>query len=142
MNEPIDHDALAAGVLRAKPVLFGKLARACDVDEDGARAALREVIRFLDLCAQAGHPLTPSPRVDDAWHEFVLCTREYDAFCREHFGRFVHHDPGGSEEDNRRQFQLTLRAYALRFGDPDPAFWGAAATNVPSANCGGCESPE
>jgi hypothetical protein len=30
---------------------------------------------------------------DDLWHEFILCTRNYDAFCRRAFGRFVHHTP-------------------------------------------------
>jgi hypothetical protein len=44
----------------------------------------------------------PSQVVDDLWHEFILFTRNYDAFCRGAFGRFLHHTPavavGGSEK--------------------------------------------
>jgi len=35
----------------------------------------------------------PSQAVDDLWHEFILCTRDYEAFCRRAFGRFLHHTP-------------------------------------------------
>ena len=35
----------------------------------------------------------PSQVVDDLWHEFILYTREYQAFCRKAFGGFLHHSP-------------------------------------------------
>jgi len=35
----------------------------------------------------------PSQVVDELWHEFILYTRHYDAFCRHAFGRFLHHTP-------------------------------------------------
>ncbi len=35
----------------------------------------------------------PSKVVDDAWHEFLLFTRNYGAFCIEALGRFLHHTP-------------------------------------------------
>ena len=35
----------------------------------------------------------PSQAVDDLWHEFILYTRHYDAFCKQAFGRFLHHTP-------------------------------------------------
>ncbi|MDG5978301.1 hypothetical protein H010_23830 [Hydrogenophaga taeniospiralis CCUG 15921] len=35
----------------------------------------------------------PSQVVDDLWHEFILYTKNYDAFCRQAFGRFLHHTP-------------------------------------------------
>lgn len=35
----------------------------------------------------------PSKAVDDAWHEFILMTRDYQAFCRHAFGRYLHHAP-------------------------------------------------
>lgn len=35
----------------------------------------------------------PSQIVDDLWHEFILYTREYDAFCRRALGKFMHHTP-------------------------------------------------
>lgn len=46
----------------------------------------------------------PSQVVDDLWHEFILFTREYAAFCQVAFGRFLHHTPavklGGASHDN------------------------------------------
>lgn len=35
----------------------------------------------------------PSQAVDDLWHEFILYTKAYDAFCQNAFGRFLHHTP-------------------------------------------------
>jgi len=35
----------------------------------------------------------PSQIADDLWHEFILFTKNYDAFCRRAFGGFLHHTP-------------------------------------------------
>ncbi len=35
----------------------------------------------------------PSQVVDDAWHAFILFTRNYQQFCKKAFGRFLHHTP-------------------------------------------------
>ena len=35
----------------------------------------------------------PSQVADDLWHEFILHTRSYEVFCRQAFGRFLHHTP-------------------------------------------------
>jgi hypothetical protein len=35
----------------------------------------------------------PSQVVDDAWHEFILFTRQYQQFCERGLGRFLHHTP-------------------------------------------------
>jgi len=35
----------------------------------------------------------PSQVADELWHEFILHTRNYDAFCRRAFGKFLHHTP-------------------------------------------------
>jgi hypothetical protein len=39
------------------------------------------------------HVAMPSQVVDDLWHEFILHTKNYDAFCSRAFGRFMHHTP-------------------------------------------------
>lgn len=60
------------------------------------RGAVLEGLRewFL-LCQVAGGKLIgmPSKAVDAAWHEFILMTREYTAFCDGAFGRYLHHTP-------------------------------------------------
>lgn len=35
----------------------------------------------------------PSQVADELWHEFILYTKNYDEFCRQAFGRFLHHTP-------------------------------------------------
>lgn len=50
---------------------------------------------YFHICSKAGRRMVamPSQVVDDAWHEFILFTRQYDRFCRHAFGRFLHHTP-------------------------------------------------
>jgi len=45
----------------------------------------------------------PSQVVDDLWHEFILYTRHYDAFCRKAFGGFLHHAPAVVLSSNRQK---------------------------------------
>lgn len=45
----------------------------------------------------------PSQLADELWHEFILYTKNYEAFCRKAFGRFLHHTPAvvlGPERQN------------------------------------------
>jgi hypothetical protein len=35
----------------------------------------------------------PSQVADDLWHEFILYTKNYQQFCQQAFGRFLHHTP-------------------------------------------------
>lgn len=43
--------------------------------------------------AQGRFVAMPSKAVDAMWHEFILHTRAYEAFCRKSFGRMLHHTP-------------------------------------------------
>jgi hypothetical protein len=38
----------------------------------------------------------PSQAVDEAWHEMILMTRHYTAFCERAFGRYLHHNPNST----------------------------------------------
>lgn len=68
----------------------------CLDTEGGAlvEAATRQWFRIL-----ARRPIDrlrlsmPSTLADDMWHEFLLHTRDYAAFCDTAFGRFLHHVP-------------------------------------------------
>lgn len=35
----------------------------------------------------------PSQVVDDLWHEFILFTKQYQRFCKESLGKYLHHVP-------------------------------------------------
>jgi hypothetical protein len=56
---------------------------------------LRGLRDWFQVCLVArGHFVSmPSRVVDDAWHAFILDTEVYERFCREAFGRFLHHKP-------------------------------------------------
>lgn len=50
--------------------------------------------RFMQLIIEnPGSEFTPSEAVDEYWHTFILDTREYQRFCDEVVGHFVHHVP-------------------------------------------------
>ena len=50
---------------------------------------------YFHLCNTAGQRMVamPSQAVDDAWHEFILFTRQYEQFCRNVFGRWLLRQP-------------------------------------------------
>lgn len=136
-----DVGTLAADVLRQNDVLYEKITATLECVRDEVQIAFEEVLRFLFLVASHDSgQLTPSHRVDLVWHEFILCTRVYDEFCETHFGRMIHHHPGGERERHRRQYEETLRLYKHFFGQPHQRFWPDARSRLTGANCGACET--
>lgn len=94
---------------------------------------IEEYKRFVYLAMTAGHPVTPSPDVDEAWHLHLTYTRSYwERFVPQVLGRALHHEPtrGGSAE--RANFvdwyARTLESYRAAFGAEPPAeIWPAPA---------------
>lgn len=63
-------------------------------EPEQARALFEEVKKYLLLSRHLRKPLPMSSAlVDAAWHQFVLFTREYEAFCQSCLGSFFHHVP-------------------------------------------------
>ncbi len=74
------------------------------------------------LLANGGMVAMPSKIVDEAWHEFILFTREYHLFCQKAFGRYFHHTPFDGlvkPEKVREAVQLT-RQLSLQLYDIKP----------------------
>lgn len=87
---------------------------------------VEEYRRFAFLALTAGHPVTPSDAVDQAWHLHLLYTESYwQRFCRETLGRPLHHHPtrGGPVERAkfRDWYHHTLESYRREFGEEPPA---------------------
>jgi hypothetical protein len=86
--------------------------------------ALRD---YFHLCRKARRRLLamPSQVVDVAWHEFILFTRNYQAFCSRSLGRFLHHTPTEAMPDRTvatEGIKRTWRLACLREGiDPKAA---------------------
>jgi hypothetical protein len=116
------------------PYLEERMVRERRVDSpEKVAALLDELKKYLVLSRVLRKRNVPmfSRLVDEIWHQFVLFTTEYDAFCRHFFGRFVEHAPAEtppSAEDaafpprpelTRHQFNF---AYSRIFG-PVSALW-------------------
>jgi len=130
---------LAATLMVTQPALSKKICRALLCGPDEANIALVETIKFMWLAAETDDgPLTPAHRVDLAWHELILFTRAYQQLCQEQFGKFVHHQPAGHDEEHHKPLAKTLVHYKKMFGAAPDDFWGTYWTA--GATCGTCES--
>ena len=104
----------ASDVLILGPVVR-RIAREHRVGEPVARTWLEEALRFLERAATAGRMIEPTADADRAWHEFILFTRDYEQYCQECFGRFIHHEPYG-EPPRRLRFWERWRGDDRRSG--------------------------
>ena len=92
------------------------------------RYALRvvdEYKRFVWLAMRAGHPVTPSEEVDEAWHLHLCYTRSYwDRMGGAVLGKPLHHGPteGGKKEEAKFAdwYARTLESYRVHFGEKPP----------------------
>ncbi len=78
------------------PHLSGKLREIYPhLDEAQVQQVERGLRQFFLASAMAHGRFVamPSKVVDAMWHEFILHTRAYERFCRQAFGRMLHHTP-------------------------------------------------
>jgi uncharacterized protein (TIGR04222 family) len=103
-----------------------RLARENRWTEAHAARVVAEYRRFLLLAMAAGHPVTPSDGVDQAWHLHLTYTRSYwDDLCGTVLGRPLHHGPtrGGAAESAKFHdwYARTRESYRRIFGAEPPA---------------------
>jgi hypothetical protein len=113
------------------PFVIDKLVKERFVDTAvDACALFTEVKRYLVLC-HVDHTKSwkmHSLSVDEAWHQFVLFTAEYSAFCARYFGRYRHHAPSNAPDTGVRHApEATLAEFGDRyrevFGVDLPEVW-------------------
>ena len=114
------------------PFLVEKLVkdRFVETPEEG-EALFAEVKRFLVLVASDERVIWDmySLRIDEAWHQFVLFTRQYVDFCQRFFGRYMHHSPSNAPESKTApaaeasSFARFQQRYEELFGGPLPSVW-------------------
>lgn len=83
------------------PSVVARIARKCNLSAADADRLFMEVKMFLLNSSTVGHPLRPSKQVDAGWHEFLMFTREYRAFCLDVLGTFIDHCPDDAAESLR-----------------------------------------
>lgn len=85
---------------------------------------VEEYKKFLYLCQVCDFGCVPSKAIDEAWHMHILRTTNYSKMCKDLFGKFLHHAPTASRQDQQlleQQFERTLQAYEKTFGKTAPA---------------------
>ncbi len=91
-----------------------------------ARRVVEEYKRFMFLAVVAGHEVTPSQEVDEAWHLHLIYTKSYwDEFCGKVLGKPIHHNPTRGGETERKKYgslyNRTLDSYRNFFNEAPPA---------------------
>ena len=111
-------DQLIEMVKTRKPALFyaviayrnedvvERLQRKMNLGREEADVLFTDLLKFLALCGvrrlhATEYSLVPPKNIDEAWHHFLLFTREYADFCMEFFGAFIHHQPSTSRTQLR-----------------------------------------
>ncbi|MEC4748545.1 hypothetical protein [Methylomicrobium sp. Wu6] len=87
------------------PALYAKLQkRRPELALKDCQLVGRALRQFFLAYLQGGcrYVSMPSQVVDDLWHELILYTRHYDAFCKKAFGGFLHHTPAVVLSRNRQ----------------------------------------
>lgn len=92
--------------------------------EQFALRVVEEYKKFLFLTMVAGHEITPSDEVDQAWHLHQIYQKDYEQFCLGVLGRKLYHKPtqGGPAENKRfdEQYTKTKEDYKLYFQQTPP----------------------
>ncbi|QHT71016.1 hypothetical protein GXP67_32385 [Rhodocytophaga rosea] len=91
-----------------------------------AKDVTEEYKKFIFLAVHAGHPVTPSDAVDQAWHLHLTYTKSYwEDLCEDILHQKLHHHAtkGGAKEDNKFEdlYNRTLASYQHFFGSVPPA---------------------
>jgi hypothetical protein len=103
-----------------------------------AERVIHEYKRFIFLAMEAGHPVSPSDEVDQAWHlHLTYCDSYWDRLNGEVLPRPLRHNPtrGGKSEGAKFNdwYQRTLDSYLRLFGEEPPAdVWPAPAARFAS----------
>lgn len=103
-----------------------------------ALRAIAEYRRYLLIAARGGHPVSPSPIVDEVWHLHLLYTRGYwDNLCKIVLEFPFHHEPAiGTTTDRSKLddwYTKTRSTYRDLFDQDPPAdIWPAQPVVQPT----------
>jgi hypothetical protein len=104
-----------------------RLARENNWTPDFARTVVDEYARFLFIAREGGHPVSPPPVIDHAWHLHLVHTEDYwGDFCPNILKMELHHSPATGTHGEAAKFAdwsgQTLASYGKFFGPP-PSLW-------------------
>lgn len=86
-----------------------------DMEESEAISIFEETKKWLWLSSKGIHFVIDDSLliIDEMWHNFILFTKEYEAFCFQYFGRYIHHQPSTKKEKEKwfEDVDKSLSAY-------------------------------
>lgn len=101
---------------RFHPAIMRKVQQRYPHLDAGDLVMVEEALRdYFRMCLRGGRQAVamPSQVVDVAWHEFILFTRAYQAFCQQALKRFLHHTPTEAMLSRRTAQGAIKRAWRL-----------------------------
>ena len=103
-------------------VVFGARKLNPNLNEGRANELLDALLQWMSCIpyakAQAGKAMQMIETMDDLWHGFIINTREYDKFCNENFGYFIHHGTVNDPERDRKETAVETYAFLKEvYGD-------------------------
>ena len=75
------------------PDVINRYREKMGLSAEEAQELFSDTKKFLYLCGTVPGCWRPPVQVDEGWHQFILFTRDYQDFCRQWFGRVIHHEP-------------------------------------------------
>lgn len=86
--------------------IIGKFCEDFPLDITEAREVFHETLKLLWFFEQSDERVTVGSTLfvlDQMWHTFILFTQSYENFCKEFFGKFIHHLPETQESKRKLQ---------------------------------------
>lgn len=94
--------------------------------EEFTHQAILEYKKFMYLAAISDQMVSPSEIIDKVWHEHLVFTKSYEAFCQL-LGKQIHHIPSTHQKGEFQKFQEakvhTNQLYQKEFGEQPSAIW-------------------
>jgi hypothetical protein len=102
----------------------------CQAGESQRQLLIRELQRYFELATLGYNFELCAADVDRIWHEMILHTPAYAAFCKRAFGYYLHHVPGRFIAEEPQGFDEFTTVYEERFGEAPPSgIWSKEAVS-------------
>jgi hypothetical protein len=106
-------------------------------DEKYAQAVLTEYERFMYI-KSLDLDTSPTDPIDQLWHTHILYTELYLSYCKNKFGKFIHHNPDMSLDQKSRLSRIakTIKIYSKIYTSiTHPEIWNINTELVGLDNC-------
>jgi hypothetical protein len=107
------------------PAVVARISREMKCSVERAEGLFDDMIMFLWMASTTSEVRVPTPAIDEAWHVFLLFTKDYMSFCDQYCGGYMHHQPhlGKPTDITLELVAPTIDHMAEAFGGPPSRNW-------------------